>query len=67
MHTLDDYKAAKPGFERLKQQWENYSGNNTNKIRASITTTKVRVRSPEFDLKVAGPLARTPQEELRIG
>lgn len=64
MHTLDDYKAAKAELERLNQKWENYSGNNPNKFRASITDAGAKVRSIEAELKAAGLIPRTPQEEL---
>lgn len=64
MHTLDDYKAAKAELEQLNQKWENYSGNNPDKFRANITAAGAKVRSIEAQLKAAGLIPRTPQEDL---
>jgi hypothetical protein len=64
MYTFDDFNAAKAELEALNQQWENYSGNNTNKYRASINAARAKVRAIGAELKAAGLLQRTPQEEL---
>lgn len=64
MYTLDDFNAAKAELEELNQCWKDYSGNNPNKYRASINAAGAKVRAIEAELKAAGLLQRTPQEEL---
>lgn len=64
MYTLDDYNAAKDKLQALNQRWENYSGNNPDKYRTSITEAEAKVRVIDAALKADGTLERTPREDL---
>jgi hypothetical protein len=62
-YTLQDYESAKADLESLNAKWENYSGNNPDKYRASIQDAQVRVHEITSVLKAAGTLPRTANEE----
>jgi hypothetical protein len=64
MSTIDDYNAMSSELAALRSQEDKYSGNNPNKYRASIADTSARLRAIETELKAAGVLRSTEQEEL---
>jgi hypothetical protein len=62
-YTLQDYESAKADLESLNAKWENYSGNNPDKYRASIQDAQEKVHEISVALKAAGSLPRTADEE----
>jgi hypothetical protein len=62
--TLDDLRAAKSELARLEAAFDNYSGNNPNKYRASIRNARARVRTIVEALKRVGVIEKTEQERL---
>lgn len=62
-YTLNDHAKAVKDLARLHERWENYSGNNPNKLRADIETAKATLARVERALKDTGALPRTAQEE----
>ncbi len=64
MATLEELKEARRDLARWNERFDNYSGNNPNKYQADIRTARQRVRDLEDDLKAAGALPRSSQEQL---
>lgn len=61
-YTLNDHAKAVQDLARLHEKWENYSGNNPNKVLADIETAKGTLARVERALKDTGVLPRTAQE-----
>ncbi|MCA1494947.1 hypothetical protein I6F11_29405 [Ensifer sp. NBAIM29] len=64
MATLEELEEARSELARWTERLDNYSGNNPNKYRADINAARQRVRELEDDLKAAGALPRSAQEQL---
>lgn len=64
MATVEDLEEARRELTRWNERFDNYSGNNPNKYQADIRAARQRVRDLEADLKAAGALPRSDQEQL---
>lgn len=63
IYTLEDYIAAKAALDSLNAKWDNHSGNNPDKFRASIEAARAKLHSIETELRANGVLTRTPTQE----
>jgi hypothetical protein len=43
-YTLEDLETAKQDLKTLREKWENYSGNNSNKYQSEIRSATSMVR-----------------------
>lgn len=64
MASLEDLEGARRDLARWNERFDNYSGNNPNKYQSDIRAARQRVRDLEDDLKAAGALPRSAQEQL---
>lgn len=64
MATLEELEEARRELARWNERFDNYSGNNPNKYQSDISAARQRVRNLEDDLKAAGTLPRSAQEQL---
>lgn len=66
MHTLENYHAALAELKAAEDRFDRYNGNNPDKFKSQISAAHFRVLTIERELKNAGVLARSPEEERNL-
>ena len=64
MATLEELEEAHRELASWTERFDKYSGNNPSKYQSDISAARQRVRDLENDLKAAGILPRSTQEQL---
>jgi len=64
MATLEKLEEARHELARWNERFDKYSGNNPSRYQSDISAARQRVRDLEDDLKAAGALPRSAQEQL---
>ncbi len=62
--AFDDLKKAEEELKLWEAKWENYDGNNPNKLDSEIEDARIRVRHIEQYLKSLGAIPKTDVEKI---